>query len=484
MKPYKACSCRDPQAGRLLGNACPDLKLYETDKDGAPKLDRNGQPRWRWNPKHGAWYARYEAPRGADGRRRQPRVGPFSTEKECMAALAEARGQVSSGQHVDDRALKVSDYLTQYIAGREAVEDDLARSTLESYREAIDLYFRPGLGHHRLIDLRDQHIRELYAAMRKINRPEAADDRSDLMRRLVEARATRHGRSYSTRPLTAARIKRMHAVLSKALNDAVRAKKLSNNPASVISFGKARKAKPLLWTAERVARWGETGKTPARVMVWTQHQCGAFLDITAEEWLHPLFQLAAYWGLRRGELVGLEWGDVGLDTRRVHIRQAQPDDELDDTKTENSDRVITIDEETAATLKAWRKRQTAKRLEWGEAWVDSGRVFTKENGEPLRPEYVSERFGTLAARAGLPPVRFHDLRHGAATMLLTAGVPIKVISEILGHATSSFTSDVYTSVAEELSEQAAAAIAAFVPRQKRNTAVRAINVPSEASNDL
>jgi integrase len=276
----------------------------------------------------------------------------------------------------------------------------------------------------------------------------------------------------------------MHAVLSKELNDAVKSKKLSHNPASVISFGKARRAKPLLWTTERVERWQQTGRRPARVMVWTQHQCGAFLDATADEWLHPLFQLAAYWGLRRGELVGLEWADTSLETRRVHILQAQPDDELDDTKTENSVRVIKIDEETAATLKAWRKRQTEKRLEWGEAWVDSGRVFTRENGEPLRPEHVSERFGTLATRARLPPVRFHDLRHGAATMLLAAGVPMKVISEILGHATASFTSDVYASVAEELQEQAATAIASFVPRKVRNTAVRAINVPSEAGNDL
>jgi integrase len=118
-------------------------------------------------------------------------------------------------------------------------------------------------------------------------------------------------------------------------------------------------------------------------------------------------------------------------------------------------------------LRAWRKQQTAKRLEWGEAWVDSGRVFTKEDGSRLRPEYVSERFGTLSARAGLPPVRFHDLRHGAATMLLAAGDPIKVISEILGHSTAAFTSDVYTSVAEELAEQAAVAIAAFVPRRNR-----------------
>jgi integrase len=89
---------------------------------------------------------------------------------------------------------------------------------------------------------------------------------------------------------------------------------------------------------------------------------------------------------------------------------------------------------------------------------------------------VSERFKTLTERAGLPPVRFHDLRHGAATMALAAGVDLKVISEILGHATSTFTADVYTEVAEELAEDAAARIGAFLRR-------RAINGPSGGTDD-
>ena len=119
----------------------------------------------------------------------------------------------------------------------------------------------------------------------------------------------------------------------------------------------------------------------------------------------------------------------------------------------------------ADVLRAWRKAQLAERMAWGSAWTDSGRVFTREDGTPLRPGWVSTRFDTLAARAKLPPVTLHGLRHGAATMLLAAGQPPKVISEVLGHSTVSCTMDIYTEVACELADTAASAIAAYVPRK-------------------
>jgi integrase len=123
-------------------------------------------------------------------------------------------------------------------------------------------------------------------------------------------------------------------------------------------------------------------------------------------------------------------------------------------------------------LTAWQGKQMMERLEWGDAWQDSGRVFTAEDGLPLRDAYISERFSLLVLKNGLPPVTFHGLRHGAATMLIAAGQPAKVVSEILGHSTVSFTLDVCAVVADELAEAAATAIAAYIPR-------RASNVPSE-----
>lgn len=498
MKPYKACSCREDGTGRLLGKKCPDLSKKS----------------------HGRWYARYEAPRSADGKRRQPRIGPFPTERECKAELGRVLGQPANSGTVDDRKITLGQYLERRYAWREADVEagDLKRSTVNSDREAIDLYYNPGLGHIKVVDLTDQHFRDLYAAMRVLNRPAEEEHRTELLRRLQEARFSRDGKRLHTRPLTEGRIKRIHAVITSALNDAVKTSKIrQDNPADGVfrSKGSKRKgrARPLLWTAERVERWEKTGHIPAKVMVWSSAQCGAFLDFAeaAEERLYPLFHLDAYWGPRRGELVGLETSDLGVDSRQLHIRQSQADDELDDTKTDSGDRQITLDEGTAKVLKAWRKRQLEERLQWGEAWVDSGRVFTYEDGRELRPPYVSQRFVLLLERYAkirerhtegwsveriarvhrtptaavrialgmpLPPIRFHDLRHGAATMLLAAGIPIKVVSDALGHASVSFTMDVYAVVAEELAEDAARRISAFIPRARRLEAVGASNVPS------
>ncbi|MEU6033930.1 tyrosine-type recombinase/integrase [Actinomadura sp. NPDC047616] len=488
MKPFKACTCRDPQTGKFLGKKCPNLR-----KRG-----------------HGKWYARYEAPRTPDGKRRQPRIGPFDTETECKQALVKVLGEAGKTGKEYDRKITLGEYLEKRHAWRTAAAEtgDLKPSTLEADREAIDLYLKPGLGHLKMADqLGQDQIRDLYAAMRLINRDVADSEHTEMLRRLLAARAKRDGRRYSTRPLSEARIRRVHAVLTGALNDAVKVSKIiPSNPAEGVFRGKGAsrrkgRLKPLLWTEERVEHWLKTGEVPGKVMVWTSTQCGAFLDFAEHDRLYALWHFGAYWGLRRGELVGLDKKDISLNRRRCHVRQAQRDDELDDVKSEESNRIIVFDEDTARVLTAWQQQQRKERLAWGEAYTDSGRFFTYEDGRALRPAYVSQRFDLLIERYNtfrsrfdegwsaeriarrhrtpidavrialegppLPPIRFHDLRHGAATMLLAAGVDLKVVSEILGHATMAFTGDVYAVVAENLAEDAAATIAAFVPRRKQ-----------------
>ena len=167
-------------------------------------------------------------------------------------------------------------------------------------------------------------------------------------------------------------------------------------------------------------------------------------------------------------MAGLPWSETDLDGGLITVRETRPDDDADpdDPKSEAGSRTVALSATLAVLLKAWRKRQLKERMAWGGAWADTGLVFTREDGEPLRPGHISEHFGLLVRKAGLPPIRFHDLRHGAATLSqFAAGVDIKIVQEMLGHATSAFTRDVYTSVVPEIAAAAAEAVAAIVPRR-------------------
>jgi integrase len=298
-----------------------------------------------------------------------------------------------------------------------------------------------------------------------------------MLRRLVAVRATvphLPGRRVRVAPLTETRIQRVTAVLRAALNDC---KALKVNPAVGLEI-RAPKRKPLLWTPERVTRWRESGGTwrPGPVMVWTPQQTGEFLDAVENEIdrLFTLFALVAYTGLRRAEVVGLPWSEVDLDRGLITVRETRPGDdaEPDDPKSQAGERTIALSAMLVSVLKAWRRQQIKERMAWGEAWTDSGLVFTYEDGRLLRAGHISEHFRLLVHKAGLPPIRLHDLRHGAATLSLAAGVDIKIVQEMLGHSTSSFTRDVYTSVVPEIATAAAEAVAAIVPR-------RASNVPAK-----
>lgn len=483
---FKRCGCRSPETGKPYDTKCPDIRKKN----------------------HGSWWARYDAPAGADGKRRRPRIGPYRTKELAEDALAKELAKIGYDGQASDRGVKVGQYLDRWLAGK----IDLKPSTLSSYREAVDLYLKPGFGHVRLVDLRDDDISGTYAAMLQLNRPEEEKQPSEILRRLIEVRAAsprpgaEKGSRKSRKPLSPARVKRVHAVANSALNAAVKSKKIAHNPAAYVTLPRYRSRKPLVWTAERVARWEETGKVPGPVMVWSPQQTGTFLDFAEAtgERLYPLYHLVAYRGLRRGEAAGLPWAETDLAAGTATIRETRPDDDLnpDDTKSESGERTVSLDSGTVDSLKAWRKQQATERLAAGPIWQDTGLVFTREDGAPYRPEYLSQRFEVLIERyaairrraaegwsvehiarrhrtpaeavevalsAPLPPVRFHDLRHGSATLSLAAGVDMKIVSETLGHARSSFTADVYVSVIPEVAKAAAEAVAAVVPRRNGPT---------------
>jgi integrase len=200
---------------------------------------------------------------------------------------------------------------------------------------------------------------------------------------------------------------------------------------------------------------------PCPVMVWLPEHAGRFLDAVAGERLSALWCLTVFCGLRRDEVIGLAWADTDLENGVIAVRETGGGE---GPKSEHGTRAVVLPGRVTAALRAWRRAQLAERLAWGEAWTDTGRVFTREDGTAVPGQWVSVRFETLAWRAGLPPVRFHDLRHGAASLAKAAGLDTKYISAMLGHSRTSFTDATYVLLFPEFAREAAEAAAAVVSK--------------------
>jgi integrase len=172
--------------------------------------------------------------------------------------------------------------------------------------------------------------------------------------------------------------------------------------------------------------------------------------------------------MRRGELLGLSWTELDLDASRLSVTQEWI---LEDgtptlkpfTKTDAGRRMLSLDSRTASALASHRVRQGKERLALGRTWRNSLEfVFTERDGSPIHPDTFSERFGQLAKLAGLPPIRLHDLRHTYAPLSLKAGIPAKVVSARLGHASTAITTDIYQHVTPQMQEDAAATVAKLI----------------------
>ena len=269
------------------------------------------------------------------------------------------------------------------------------------------------------------------------------------------------------RPLTAATVQRIRATLRTALNAALREGLVEENAAALVALPAARRPRAVVWTAARVEHWRRTGERPP-VAVWTVTQTAQFLKAIKDHRLYAAFHVIALRGLRRGEAAGLRWRDVDLDEGVAvicqQIQQRNGQIVAGPPKTPHSMRVIALDSSTVAALRTHQERQRTEQACYGDGYRESGYVFTNRNGDPVAPGHLTHTFQRLVREDDVPPIRLHDLRHGAATLALAAGVELKVVQEMLGHCSIVLTADTYTSVLPEVARTAAEKTAAYVMR--------------------
>jgi len=202
-----------------------------------------------------------------------------------------------------------------------------------------------------------------------------------------------------------------------------------------------------------------------QVQVWDSEEVGRFLRAAVLEPHNPLWLVAIMTGLRRGELLALRWSDVDLHAGVLHIRHTLTVTTgiraLTPPKTKSGRRTIPLPPTCLAALREHRSRQLEARLSAPE-WIERDAVFTASNGEWLDPGNLSRMFTRLVIAAGVKRIRFHDMRHTSATLLLKQGVNPKVVSERLGHANIAITLDTYSHVLPSMQREAADALEAVL----------------------
>lgn len=352
-------------------------------------------------------------------RRRWYAAGPRKADAEHL--VTELMKRKNDGEYRPPDRVTLGSYLTdRWLPTKRS---QLRLSTFDSYRRTIDLHVIPRVGQIPLQRLTPEDLDSLYSSL--------AEDRADGRRGLA--------------PKT---IHSIHQMLHKALADAERKGSVVRNVAALADPPKLSSAK------KRTMR------------IWDADQLRQFLDGIEDHRLHPAYYLAANTGMRRGEVLGLRWSDVDLDARRLSVNQAVTSVayavQVADVKTGSSRRTIDLDTRTVAVLRSWRKRQLEERLALGGTFEDQGLVFARPEGPPIHPDFFSQTFNRMLARSGLPVIRLHDLRHSHASLLLKSGVPVKVVSERLGHATPAFTMTVYQHVLPGMQAEAATTFANLV----------------------
>lgn len=344
--------------------------------------------------------------------RRQRKTALAPSKREANMRLAQLQQAAEQGLAMDADPT-VADYLQRWL--RDSAAGSLRPRTFAGYSSIVNNHLVPGLGRIRL-------------------------------RKLGPADVEVHIRRTAAAGLSNRSCQYHHAVLRRALGQAERWGLVSRNVARLV-------------TVLRVQR--------RDVRPLTLDQARLFLASVEDDRLSALYAVSLSLGLRQGEALALQWQDIDLDDGTLQVRHTLQryggEYHLDAPKTDRSRRTISLPGLLADALRRHRAQQNEERLRcpvWaGESW---DLVFCNEMGEPLDGTAVTRAFQRKLAELDLPPQRFHDLRHAAATFLIAQGVPLRVIMEILGHSTIATTADTYGHVMPELQRDATERTAAVL----------------------
>jgi len=431
---------------------------------------------------HGAWWWRTEASRDpVTGKRRQPAQGGYRTRDEANEGLANFLARSANGTVSEDGGRTVGQFFDEWLT---ECEQRLEPKTVAGYRSAVETHVRPHLGHLRMRDLRRRHVETMLVAVAapvvvEVSRRALVVEFIGRHRDGVRAREViaEFGVSAEAwlRELTRAgelerRQRGVYAVPAGPKPAATKGKsrpgrggrQVGQRQASTVhgvrrvlraALGVAKERGYIAenWAQGRMSCLPKIGKHDASW--WEPEQVRAFLDYVQGDRLAALWVVAAFTGLRRSELCGVRWCDVDLSSKTPGITVAQRVSCVSGerpctvcggshvgrqirarAKSDAGLRWVPLTGESVRELLAHRAAQELEREAWACDYSDHDLVFAREDGTPLRPDWLTHRHGDLVKAAGLPRIVLHEMRHGAVSLLLAAGMPPHLAALVIGHS--------------------------------------------------
>ncbi|MFC0188433.1 tyrosine-type recombinase/integrase [Fictibacillus aquaticus] len=336
------------------------------------------------------------------GKRKQKTLSGFPTKKEAQKAAAELIAKIESGNFINPSKTELRTFLIDFVENQ--YKPNVRSNTWKRAEVIVNNHLVPSLGHLKLKDIKPAHIQNYFTEK-------------------LEA------------GLSANYINIMNQLLKKALDVAVKWELIEKNPAQVVQAPKRFKSK---------------------FDVWTTQEAQDFLSHMKGKKYYPVYLLAIYTGMRKGELIALRWQDISLDNETLQVNRTfvftdyKPS--FNEPKTASSIRTIHLPTLVLQELKRLLVKAKEQKLSRGELWASSDLLFTTRTGNVVMPNQIQKDFAKACESLCLKRIRFHDLRHTHATMLLQMGVHPKVVSERLGHSSIQITLDTYSHVLPSMQE--------------------------------
>jgi len=361
----------------------------------------------------GSWEIAIDVGRDpSTGKRLQHWETVRGTKRDAQQRLAELLVTIEQGSYIKPERRTLGAWLEDWI--NSYVATNCSPRTVDSYRSELRVHIIPALGAIPLTNLRPQHLQGYYA------------------RALLQGRANGKG------GLSSRTVQYHHRIMSEALSHAVKMGLLGRNVAEAVDPPRPKRRSMATLIPEDVPR---------------------FLEAARDTPYYLFFYTALYTGMRLGELLGLRWCDLDLDMASLSVVQSlykrRGICQMKEPKSSHSRRQIALSPSLVILLRKHRIEEQAQRILLGKPLDDGDLVFCHPDGSPLDPGTVTHTFTKALIRAGLPHIRFHDLRHTHATLMLKQGIHPKIVSERLGHASIAITLDTYSHVLPGLQEAAA-----------------------------